>query len=354
MMKKPTAILVLAVLLVLCINRHASGVDINVCGKLKDNPDTNASVDAVAFSPDGTLLASANNVIVGLSPWVSKRSGQGGTSKGAVILWDVATKKKLDAIDCGGRVSGICISPTGKWLAATHLDDQGIQKVKVVELANRKERYSLSIDDKGLRSVSSTIFSPDGKKLLLGVTGPKFAELMIYDSESGKLQNTLKGGEANISCLSFSADGKLLTSISEDVVQIWDMTTEKERNSFSVGRGLLTAMSPDGATVAVATIGSRNYPGKFALTLHDAKTGKELIDFSQIRSAAALLFTPDRKYVISGPGGFIIIYDITTGKKLAVVDCPSYSGLAITSKGNMLATANYTGTVWLWEIDASK
>jgi WD40 repeat protein len=356
-MKKPLTILLLPTLIALCISQHVYADDISVCGKLKDDAGLDGSVQSVAFSPDGTILASAYNVLVGANPWISKRSGQGGTMKGYVVLWDVTTKKKIDTISCSGYVGCVTFSPDGKLLAAAHSDEQGKQRVRLLDAASRKNRYSLSIEeDKGLlRSVSTMTFSPDGKKFIVGTAGsPKGGELIIFDSETGEQQRILKGGEVSVSNLSFSADGKLLTSISENIVQVWDMSSEKERNSFPVERGHLAAMSPDGGTIAVSTIGSRNYPGKVALTLHDAKTGKEQIDFNCLRSGTAILFTPNGKNVVYGYSGIIVVYDLATGTRLSATDGPTFSSMAITPKGNLIATGNQSGTVWLWDIGSGK
>lgn len=356
-MKNPFVILLLSAVFTAGMIQYIHADNISVYGKLKDDNDLDGSVDSVSFSPDGTMLASAYNIRVGASPWISKRSGQGGTIKGYVILWDVNTKKKIDTITCSGYICCVAFSPDGKLLAAAHSDEQGKQKVRLIDAATRKDRYSLSIEeDKVLtRSVSAIVFYPDGKKFIVGTTGyPKGAELIIFDLELGNRQSTLKVGEMSLSSLSFSLDGKLLTSNSENIVKVWDISKDKERNSFSVGRGNLSVMSPDGDTIAVSTTGSRNYPGKVGLTLHDAKTGKERIDFKCLRTGTTILFTPDGKNIIYGYAGIISFFDSTTGKRMWSTDGPNFSSMAVTRKGNLIATGNNSGTVWLWEIGAHK
>lgn len=357
-MKKPLAILPLAALFALCMSRYVHADDLKVCGKLKHDAGLDGAVASVAFAPDGARLASAYNVLVGASPQRSKRSGQGGRMEGYVVLWDVTTKKKIDAISCGGNVRYVTFSPDGKVLAVAHSDELGTkQTVRLLDVASRKECYSFSIDeDRGLqRWVTTLIFSPDGKRFVVSTAGyPKGAELLIFDPKTGKRKCTLKGGKVSASSLSFSANGKLLTSISDDVVQVWDMSSAKERNSFSVGRGHLAVMSPDGGTIALSTIGSRKYPGEVALTLRDAKSGQRLIDFKRSRVGTALLFTPDGKKVVYGYGGIIVVYEVATGKKLSIADGPTFSSMAITRTGNLIATGNHSGTVWLWELGSRK
>jgi WD40 repeat protein len=124
-MSKPMAILILAPLMVFCNARQGVADEIKFLARLQHDADVDGSVESVAFSPDGAMLAAAYNVRVGASPEISRRSGQGGTSKGYVVLWDVARQKKVTIIKCAGYVRFVAFSPDGKLLAAAHADEEG-------------------------------------------------------------------------------------------------------------------------------------------------------------------------------------------------------------------------------------
>jgi WD40 repeat protein len=132
----------------------------------------------------------------------------------------------------------------------------------------------------------------------------------------------LAAGTLQVSSLSFSKDGKLLVSVSDDNVKVWEVGAEKERNSFPVGRGNAAVISPDTSVIAVSTIGSRKYAGLNAVKLFESGTGKELTDFHCNLSASAMLFTPDGESLITTEGGIIRIRDVTTGAPRATFDGP--------------------------------
>lgn len=109
------------------------------------------------------------------------------------------------------------------------------------------------------------------------------------------------------------------------------------------------AFSPDGTLLAVSTTGSRNYPGKVALTLNDAKTGEERVDLKSLRTVSSLAFTSSGKHLFWGMGGILVVSDVETGKRVAATDGPTFNSLAVHPKRDLIATGNQTGTVWLWE-----
>lgn len=78
-------------------------------------------VSTVAFAPEGSLLAS-------------------GSRDQTVRLWDVTTGAEVHTFDAGHAVWTIAFSPDGAWLAAGRHD--GV--IKVWELATRREVHTLS------------------------------------------------------------------------------------------------------------------------------------------------------------------------------------------------------------------
>src|ERR1700722_20365955 len=69
-------------------------------------------------------------------------------------------------------------------------------------------------------------FRHDGKLLATSAGGPLAApyrnsgEIKIWDVASGNLQSTWKGNNANAVALAFTADGKILVSVKNDLEQV--------------------------------------------------------------------------------------------------------------------------------------
>jgi len=120
-------------------------------------------VDALAFSPDGSLVAGTR--------WDS----------GDVRVWDVATGMEVrrlvgHAKPANTRIgeTAITFSADGRWLATGHLD----HTARIWELATGKEARKLTGHDANL---SGVLFSSDGRTLLTTAG----LEVLLWDLASG-------------------------------------------------------------------------------------------------------------------------------------------------------------------------
>jgi WD40 repeat protein len=212
-----------------------------------------APCDALAFSSDGTRLAS-------------------GAQDQVVRVWEVATGRQLwESKKHGRSVSGIGFSRDGKRLVSA---TGGIERVspaftgntkapnwptdfektvpvvKVWEAETGREQMSLDLPGK----TQAVAISPDGKTVAVGVgrgktfisinfaPGSGTREIMsfedssegdksvrLYEVPTGKVVGTLKGHSRPARTIAFSPDGKRIATAggSDNAVKLWDATGEE-------------------------------------------------------------------------------------------------------------------------------
>jgi WD40 repeat protein len=283
----------------------------------------------IAFSPDGSVLASAQD-------------------DGRVILWDVASAQLKMALE-GHKplATAVAFSRDGKLLASASGDwRQPLVngEVRVWDALTGKLRFARP---SSAGPVSSVAFAPDGKTVAAGDR----AAVQLWDAATGKQQAPLKSGAGARHALAYAADGKTLAVSVIDVVELWDMTTRRRKGIFAghLDEIETVAFSPDGTLLAT---GSRDRTVK----LWDVATRKERLTLTGhphwVRSVA---FSPDALILASACHGNVAkLWDVAPGRLL--LDVPrtgltAGSVVAFTRDGDTLAVGG-NGTIRLWDVSA--
>jgi WD40 repeat protein len=194
-------------------------------------------VFSVAFSPDGTRLASA----------AAKHYRSGGPSE--VKLWDAATGRELLTFQAHSQpVISLAFSRDGRLASSSH---DGT--VKVWDVTTGRELLSLA-GHQG--AVASVAFSRDGRRL--ASAGYEDRTVRLWDAATGRQLNLLPG-RLQITHVAYSPDGSRLAAASVDVVKLWDASTGLEALTLrghtdqrpdDIAFNARVAFSPDGRRLA--------------------------------------------------------------------------------------------------------
>lgn len=213
-------------------------------GERLDSWEVGAPVMAIAFSRRGQFLAASLSNTNTVNVWMY-RTGvllyavehaapitslcfdphwqetllASGGDDGTVTLCPLQeTTVTLQHLIHTRSVTGVTISPNGKWLASSGSDDT----VKLWHLATGALVHTL---EGHTRDVNAIAFTPDGHTLLSGGSDHK---IKLWDVEKGSLRRTLSGHDDWVLSLAVHPSGQLFASSGkEGIIHLWDLASGK-------------------------------------------------------------------------------------------------------------------------------
>jgi WD40 repeat protein len=262
-------------------------------------------IQSLAFSPDGKLLA-----VTGGSP----------CRFGEVQIWDVHHKRlKLSLPVTFDTIYGVSWSPDGKKIAFGCADNT----VRAIDAETGKQvLYQGAHND----WVLGTAFSKDGSHLV-SISRDRSMKLIevstqrFIDNITSITPGALKGGLMTVA--RDPAKDELLIGGADGAPKIYQMYRKKKRvigDDFNLvrafqpmpGRVFAVKYSPDGKLIAAGS----SFDGSGEVRTYEAATGKLVARFEGQHGAVyALAFRPDGKQVASaGFDGAVRLNDPVTGK----------------------------------------
>ncbi|XCN71863.1 MAG: caspase family protein [Candidatus Electrothrix aestuarii] len=318
-------------------------------------------VTALAFSPDGNLLASRGQHVA--------------------KIWDLRTGKELRELIAKGEGKSIAISPDSQYVTTTSYDDKNwstrLWNIKTGELVETLSGGNLAK------------FSPNGRILAIAENGGRitpWGKFKLFDIRERKyiFESEKKEGQ-NVKAIEFSPNGKYMAcqySNTVDPIVILEITNQRVINRFSIaennsaGQGwiLSIAFSPDSRMLATQHSDKSNY---IKLEFRDVYTGKlvysmiasekqknskknckqrsfpETIAFHQ--NGKMLLHSIENHWCKSQKDySEIQLIDIEKQKVIRSIRTNNVTSFTLSPDGKIVATGHSRGDIKLWDLGTGK
>ena len=302
-------------------------------------------VTALAFSPDGTRLAS-------------------GSLDNTLRLWDTTNNNEhiIFQQKQSGSPKVLVFSPDGKMLASG--EDMN---VKLLDTATGK---LLTTFIGHIGNISNLAFSPDGNTLTSTSRDGAVRSWNIKTEDP--LQSHITGHTSWVKCTSFLTKSSTLASVDiSGIITLWDLessqkTMHRTKTTFENTRDRIEswplAFSPDGTKLIVK--GKQNNPtapygASSLIRLKDVSTGRELttLAYSNENLSNDLTFSPDGKIAAFGvhsqKSGKIRLWNIETDRThdIQYADQSEWiRALEFSPDGQKLVTGTNEGRIQMWDV----
>jgi WD40 repeat protein len=283
------------------------------------------SATALAYSPDGKLLAAA----------VGKN----------VTLFDALGGKPAGTLgDHPGPLTSVRFTPDGKSLIAAGGRPGMFGSVIVWDVATKARRLELRGHTDAILGAE---VSPDGRTL---ATGSYDKLIVLWDLQTGKVRSTLKDHTDSVYAVAFSSDGKRLASAAADrTVKLWDVASGRRILTLSDATAELYAVAFGFGGQTVIAGGVDRSIRVWSL----AEQSPALVNsaFAHDGPIVRLAASRDGKTLISsGEDRDVKVWDLATLKpRIALSGQPDWpQGLALSPSGDQVAVGRYDGSITIY------
>jgi WD40 repeat protein/DNA-binding SARP family transcriptional activator len=289
-------------------------------------PGHNADVTDVAFSPDGSKLATTGK-------------------DGALNVWDPSTGRLLSTLQERGEASGPSFNADGSLVSAAWIDgDLGL--VQVLDLTSHEVvaaiPTSFPID---------TALSPDGRQVAVANLWDAEEVGTVFDVNTGDPAFHLAGpnccGYPAFHAVAWSPNGLSIAGTSEGAARVWDANTGTLQHTLLGHSGSVfdVAWSPDSSrlvtggsdgTAKVWEIGPDGVLERWSLSGQESQSG-----------IVGVAFSPDGNRVMAGDAGIsaVKVWDLgwNGDAEWANLDAPGAPGAEFMPDGRRVVTAAWVG-----------
>ena len=279
-----------------------------------------ATIQSIAFGPDGVHLACASN-------------------DRKVRIWDATKDQEFRSLREQGVVFNVAFGPDGSYLVSACLD----RSVTLRDVADGQVVRTFKGHTSAVHCVA---VRRDGR---LVASAGHDRTVRIWDPATGRELHTLKGHEEDIWSLAFAPDGKTLASGSDDrSVKIWDIEAGREIRTL---RGHIDgvnalAYTPDGKTLISA--GSDG----FVLDWDVDSGRRERAILAHPGGIRAMAMSPDgRRLATGGFDRLVKTWDLAAGRAVHTLQghAAPVDALAFSADGRRLASGGRDRTVRVWD-----
>ena len=370
-----------------------TGLVVNNKEQFPVSPGDTKCISALAFSPDSSLVASAD----GESGWTYPRPKQVG---GTILVWEALTGKEISVMKHGDSVQAIVFSKNGeKLLSGSYDRTSRVWNIHTGQLINEFSYgpsmttvkfgndgdWVITAGNDGTARIWDSVTGAEINRLITGedasltmlamhptepyiAAGNNFGEIWVWKVAGQESSEMDFGQYTAISSVSYNKDGKMLATASYDkTARTWDVASGKEiARATHEDRLLMAVFNPGGNLVASGSMDG-------VVKIWDSSTGKDAFMIPAFQTVGDIKFSPSGQYIAIAEGFFprdglylfnalseghsaiVSVWDIKTKKEVIRLKHDNWvNSIDFSQDERLILTGSTDGISQIWEISSGK
>ena len=311
---------------------------------------------SIAFSPDGKFAAAGRSE---------------GTSQNDVTVWNTSTGKDVLHLPYPGSVSAVAYSPDGTKIATAYETDRIVKTWNATDgtpLATYRG-HTHFVTGVAFQAGSRWLASSSADKTVkFWDTSLLPLPVKVNASEASVVGDevlTIRGHNSTLENLTFSPTGDRIASCSSDgFVKVWQAGDQEYTRFTPVAAQMYHAfcVRPDGKQAAVSwsppgDVANPTAPWLNHTSIFDLETSQELQRLPITERKALLEYTPDGQHLITaGQSGALQLWDLASGTSSVSFGGSSQliRSLALSGDGQRLASTDDDQRLHVWDVAMGK
>lgn len=293
-------------------------------------------IKALAFSPDGTVIAS-------------------GSEDRVVRIWDANTGELRHGLEGHSRpIEALAFTPDGKLIVSSSSDET----LRVWEVATGNLSRTIEHRTEGIEKVTSIAFSRDGRRMVTthGIT------ITLWDTSDWTRMRAFvaeepqTSGGATAEAARFDSQDRIISAHEDGTIRIW---TTKSASPLPAPYSELAKVIKTADKVESFALS----PNEKFLVANNGTESPGIWDWSRYKPLRRLgedagyvhrlVFSPDSQFIATSDiGGDILLWSVATGKLLREFD-GGYSSndfVAFSPDGTKLVSGGENQNIIMWDV----
>jgi WD40 repeat protein len=279
---------------------------------------------------------------------------------GIVRMWDVTTASRMTAFDSGeSGTPALAFSPDGTLFATAQGHEASGKRKREIKIVRSSDGSPIKTLVADISEINKIVFSSDNKWLAAFSTSFSSDGIRVWSLTSGMAPVSIAEGREISEAVFAEGGATILTMDNKGHVESWMSETGEQiadwvpPNEYAAG----SVIGPEGLSIVTDYVVAPSSTDRILRIIYRGSEHRLSIPEDENECSGAIVFSPDgKRFLTYGNNELLCLRDARDGRLVAKVACKSGSVTAakLSRNGDLIALGAEDGTAIVWTVGSSE